>query len=49
MMPRWGIALKVVVILLCRWGIVLQLVLRGVEANKVQASIFAKLELIVNY
>ena len=25
-MPRWGIALKLVVILLCRWGIVLQLV-----------------------
>ena len=27
-----------------RWGFVLQLVLRGVEANKVRASIFAKLE-----
>ena len=31
-----------------RWGFALQLVLRRVEANKVRASILAKLELIVN-
>ena len=33
-----------------RWGFVLQLVLRGVEANKVRASILAKLEVsIIHY
>ena len=30
-----------------RWGFVLQLVLRRVEANKVRASILAKLEVVI--
>jgi hypothetical protein len=43
-----GHSFRLATIVTPRWGFVLQLVLRRVEANKVRASILAKLATLIN-